>query len=71
MQAVLGIVKPSEYMGLRWRTDPARAARYAALLNAMYGLDHDAYRPAFSIDTSLSIDAQINAEDVVGPTCRI
>jgi hypothetical protein len=70
-QAVLGIVKPAEYMGLRWRTDPARAAQYAALLNAMYGLDHDAYRPAFSINTSLSSEAKMNAEDVVGQTCRI
>jgi hypothetical protein len=70
-QAVLGIVKPAEYMGLRWRTDPARAAQYAALLNARYGLDHDAYRPAFSVDASLSIEAHINAEDVRGPTCQI
>jgi hypothetical protein len=45
--AVLGIVKAAEYLGVRWRTDPARAAWYAELMNEMYGPGHDAYRPAF------------------------
>jgi hypothetical protein len=47
--AVLGIVKAAEYLGVRWRTDPARAAWYAELMNEMYGPGHDAYRPAFAI----------------------
>jgi hypothetical protein len=46
--AVLGVVKAAEYLGVRWRTDPARAAEYAAFLDEMYGADHDAYRPIFS-----------------------
>jgi hypothetical protein len=48
--AVLGVVKASEYLGVRWRTDPARAAAYAALLTERYGPDHDAYRPVFEVD---------------------
>ena len=48
-QAVLGVVKAGEYLGVRWRTDPARAAEYAALLDDWYGPDHDAYRPAFPV----------------------
>ena len=47
--AVLGIVKAAEYLGVRWRTDPARAAWYAELMNEMYGPGHDAYRPAFAM----------------------
>jgi hypothetical protein len=45
--AVLGIVKASDYLGVRWRTDPARAASYAALMDTQYGANHDAYRPVF------------------------
>lgn len=45
--AVLGVVKASEYLGVRWRTEPARAAAYAQQLNACYGPNHDAYRPIF------------------------
>jgi len=45
--AVLGVVKTAEYLGVRWRTDPERAAAYAAELTACYGPEHDAYRPAF------------------------
>jgi hypothetical protein len=45
--AVLGIVKASEYLGVRWRTNPRRAREYAALLTEMYGAGHDAYRPVF------------------------
>jgi hypothetical protein len=48
--AVLGVVKASEYLGVRWRTDPARALAYAALLTERYGPDHDAYRPVFEVD---------------------
>jgi hypothetical protein len=70
-QAVLGIVKPAEYLGLRWRTDPARAAEYAALLDALYGVDHDAYRPAFAIDATSGSETRIDGADVVGPNCRI
>ena len=46
---VLGVVKASEYLGVRWRTDPARAAAYAAMLDDWYGPDHDAYRPVFEL----------------------
>lgn len=47
-QTVLGLVKAAEYLGVRWRTNPARAAAYAALLDERYGPDHDAYRPVFA-----------------------
>ncbi|PDV97947.1 hypothetical protein [Candidatus Chloroploca asiatica] len=43
--AVLGITKAADYLGVRWTTDPARAAWYAELMTAWYGLDHDAFRP--------------------------
>lgn len=46
--AVLGVVKAAEYLGVRWRTDPARAAAYAADLDELYGPGHDAYRPVFA-----------------------
>lgn len=45
--AVLGVVKASEYLGVRWRTDPARAVVYARMLDDWYGPDHDAYKPVF------------------------
>lgn len=48
--AVLGIVKASEYLGVRWRTDPIRAAAYARLLDDRYGPGHDAYRPVFQVE---------------------
>jgi predicted transcriptional regulator len=54
---VLGIVKTAEYLGVRWRTDPLRAAAYAALMDEMYGAGHDAYRPNFPT-------APVAAEDV-------
>lgn len=47
--AVLGIVKASEYLGVRCRTNPSRAREYAALLTQMYGAEHDAYRPVFEV----------------------
>jgi hypothetical protein len=70
-QTLLGIVKTAEYLGLRWRTEPACAAQYAALLDAMYGLNHDAYRPAFSIDAKLPAEVILNPADVLGPACSI
>lgn len=47
---VLGIVKSAEYLGVRWRTNPAYAAEYAALMDQTYGAGHDAYRPLFAVD---------------------
>jgi hypothetical protein len=49
--AVLGLVKVSDYLGVRWFTDPARAAGYSAAMTARYGPDHDAYRPLFATTT--------------------
>lgn len=45
--AVLGILKAAEYMGVRWYTDPERAAWYGNLMLEWYGPAHDAYRPSF------------------------
>ena len=47
---VLGIVKAAEYLGARWRSNPAHAAEYAALMDQTYGAGHDAYRPLFALD---------------------
>ena len=47
---VLGIVKAAEYLGIRWRSNPAHAAEYAALMDRTYGAGHDAYRPLFALD---------------------
>ncbi|MCY4146297.1 MAG: hypothetical protein OXE95_08260 [Chloroflexi bacterium] len=47
---VLGIVKAAEYLGVRWRSNPAYAAEYADLMNRTYGDGHDAYRPLFALD---------------------
>lgn len=47
--AVLGVVKAAEYTGMRWQTEPGRAHEYAQMLEAAYGLEHDAYRPLFPI----------------------
>ena len=47
---VLGIVKAAEYLGVRWRGNPALAAEYAALMDRTYGAGHDAYRPLFALD---------------------
>jgi hypothetical protein len=55
VHAVLGVVKAAEYLGVRWRTAPARAAEYARLLDEMYGPDHDAYRPVFPIGSPPSV----------------
>lgn len=47
--AILGVVKASDYLGVRWRTDPSRATRYACEMDERYGQGHDAYRPAFPV----------------------
>jgi len=47
---VLGVVKAADYLGVRWWTDPARAADYAAWMTTLYGPGHDAFRPAFATD---------------------
>ncbi len=47
---VLGVVKAAEYLGVRWRSNPAYAAEYAALMDRTYGAGHDAYRPLFALD---------------------
>lgn len=48
--AVLGITKAADYLGVRWATDPARAAWYAGLMTEWYGPDHDGYRPLGMVD---------------------
>jgi hypothetical protein len=48
--AVLGIVKAADYLGVRWYSDPRRAAWYATMLDERYGPGHDAYRPAFALE---------------------
>ncbi|NDJ61171.1 MAG: hypothetical protein GYB67_08600 [Chloroflexi bacterium] len=50
---VLGIVKSAEYLGVRWRTNPAYAAEYAALMDQTYGAGHEAYRPLFALDETI------------------
>lgn len=57
--AVLGVVKAADYLGLRWRTDPARAAEYAALMTEWYGEGHDAYRPAFALDEARRVEREL------------
>ncbi|MXX66599.1 MAG: hypothetical protein F4Z40_06325 [Chloroflexi bacterium] len=51
---VLGIVKSAEYLGVRWRANPAYAAEYAALMDRTYGTGHDAYRPLFALDEPIA-----------------
>lgn len=47
--AILGVVKAADYLGVRWRTSPRRAAEYARQMVEQYGPEHDAYRPAFPV----------------------
>jgi hypothetical protein len=68
-QSVLGVVKAAEYLGLRWRTDPALAAEYAVLMTAKYGKNHDAYRPAFPVDRAAQ--ARWTSDDVSELACQI
>ena len=51
---VLGIVKAAEYLGVRWRTNPAYAAEYASLMDRTYGAGHDAYRPLFALGEAIA-----------------
>ena len=51
---VLGIVKSAEYLGVRWRTNPAYATEYADLMDRTYGTGHDAYRPLFALDEPIA-----------------
>jgi hypothetical protein len=46
--AVLGITKAADYLGVRWVTNPERAAWYAQQMVEWYGPDHDAYRMLFA-----------------------
>jgi hypothetical protein len=72
-QAILGVVKTAEYLGLRWRTDPVRAAHYAAKLDEIYGPEHDAYRPAFPtpavVDAKVDAEAMFSIEDFLTQVC--
>lgn len=70
-QSVLGIVKAAEYLGVRWRTDPARAAAYAALLEKRYGPGHDAYRPVFAIPSEMRRTKTESIADFAPPSCRM
>jgi hypothetical protein len=45
VHAVLGPTKAADYLGVRWYTDPERAAWYAALMTEWYGVGHDAFQP--------------------------
>ena len=69
--AVLGIVKSAEYLGLRWRTEPAQAAAYAALMNEMYGPGHDAYRPNFAVTTADAQDVATLSALAQAVTCNL
>ena len=53
---VLGVVKAAEYLGVRWRSNPAYAVEYAALMDRAYGAGHDAYRPLFALDGAFAAD---------------
>ncbi len=55
---VLGIVKAAEYLGVRWRSNPAHAAEYAAMVDRAYGAGHDAYRPLFALDGAFAAGGQ-------------
>ncbi|MEM7345650.1 MAG: hypothetical protein AAF485_15515 [Chloroflexota bacterium] len=48
-QAILGIAKAADFLGVRWYTDPAWAVKYAQMMVEWYGTDHDAYRPIFEM----------------------
>lgn len=70
-QTVLGIVKAAEFLGIRWRTDPVRAAAYAALLDERYGPGHDAYRPVFTIPSSALGAGLESFAEFTPPSCRV
>ncbi len=48
VHAVLVMVKPADYTGVRWYTDPERAHWYNELMLEWYGPAHDAYRKTFA-----------------------
>ena len=52
--AVLGITKAADYLGVRWATDPTRAAWYAELMTEWYGAGHDAFRPLDNAGTEVA-----------------
>jgi hypothetical protein len=52
VHAVLGPLKAAEYTGVRWYTDPGRAAWYGNLMLEWYGPTHDAYRPSFLVQSN-------------------
>lgn len=70
-QTALGVVKAAEYLGVRWRTDPQRAAAYAALLTDRYGPGHDAYRPIFAVPSASTNNGAAAFADFAPPACRI
>jgi hypothetical protein len=70
-QTVLGLVKAAEYLGVRWRTTPQRAAAYAALLTERYGPDHDAYRPAFATAPTSIFEQPEFFDDFAPLACRV
>ncbi len=55
--AVLGITKAADYLGVRWATNPERAAWYAQQMVEWYGTDHDAYRVLFACPDALTARA--------------
>lgn len=70
-QTVLGIVKAAEYLGIRWRTEPTRAAAYAAMLDERYGPGHDAYRPVFATPSAALGAGTETFADFAPLPCRV
>ncbi len=70
-QTVLGIAKAAEYLGVRWYTNPQRAAAYARLLDERYGPGHDAYRPAFALTSASTDQEREHFADFAPLACRI
>lgn len=70
-QTVLGIVKAAEYLGVRWRTQPQRAAAYAVALQERYGPGHDAYRPTFTITPEAEATVGAVFAEFAPPPCRV
>ena len=68
---VLGIVKAAEYLGVRWRTDPAHAAAYAAWMDELYGSQHDAYRPNFPTISSAAHNGAALFGTAQAMTCKL
>jgi hypothetical protein len=49
--AVLVVAKTADYLGVRWYTNPERAAWYGNLLVDWYGPSHDAFRPVVDLSS--------------------